>query len=245
VARQIRLRRQAPESASLDHVSYEDLREALSAYKGARTAVQAAAMVYGMVVTDPSISADCYLYRILPPSARDDDPAVDRIARLLMALHRIVLTEIIKGKTPCLRPDSYEATKAGLIQQCDDLLGEMGGFLLGIMVGSEGNEDEVFPDACQKPLNLITTSQDVLMFRRKQLTRRRKPMTEQEVFEQQSDLEDFSYHLSEWKFALAQGMRNRRILLDERSKPAPVGRNEPCPCGSGKKYKHCCPTRTS
>jgi hypothetical protein len=20
----------------------------------------------------------------------------------------------------------------------------------------------------------------------------------------------------------------------------PVGRNEPCPCGSGKKYKHCC-----
>ena len=27
-----------------------------------------------------------------------------------------------------------------------------------------------------------------------------------------------------------------------------VGRNEPCPCGSGKKYKHCCalkPQRTS
>jgi hypothetical protein len=21
---------------------------------------------------------------------------------------------------------------------------------------------------------------------------------------------------------------------------ATVGRNEPCPCGSGKKYKHCC-----
>jgi uncharacterized protein YecA (UPF0149 family) len=22
--------------------------------------------------------------------------------------------------------------------------------------------------------------------------------------------------------------------------PAKVGRNEPCPCGSGKKYKRCC-----
>ena len=22
-----------------------------------------------------------------------------------------------------------------------------------------------------------------------------------------------------------------------------VGRNEPCPCGSGKKYKHCCALR--
>ncbi|MBO4802382.1 MAG: SEC-C domain-containing protein [Bacteroidaceae bacterium] len=22
--------------------------------------------------------------------------------------------------------------------------------------------------------------------------------------------------------------------------PKKVGRNDPCPCGSGKKYKHCC-----
>lgn len=22
--------------------------------------------------------------------------------------------------------------------------------------------------------------------------------------------------------------------------PAPPGRNDPCPCGSGRKYKHCC-----
>jgi uncharacterized protein len=25
--------------------------------------------------------------------------------------------------------------------------------------------------------------------------------------------------------------------------PKPVGRNEPCPCGSGKKYKKCCGRR--
>ena len=24
-----------------------------------------------------------------------------------------------------------------------------------------------------------------------------------------------------------------------------IGRNQPCPCGSGKKYKHCCVTRRS
>ncbi|HEX9875641.1 MAG TPA: SEC-C metal-binding domain-containing protein [Gammaproteobacteria bacterium] len=33
-----------------------------------------------------------------------------------------------------------------------------------------------------------------------------------------------------------------------KSKPSAVGRNEPCPCGSGKKYKRCCAlkaTRTS
>ncbi|MGN0910738.1 MAG: SEC-C metal-binding domain-containing protein [Thermoguttaceae bacterium] len=25
-----------------------------------------------------------------------------------------------------------------------------------------------------------------------------------------------------------------------RNKSPRVGRNDPCPCGSGKKYKHCC-----
>ncbi|MBC7316447.1 MAG: SEC-C domain-containing protein, partial [Chloroflexi bacterium] len=25
----------------------------------------------------------------------------------------------------------------------------------------------------------------------------------------------------------------------------PVGRNAPCPCGSGKKYKNCCGRRTT
>jgi hypothetical protein len=24
-----------------------------------------------------------------------------------------------------------------------------------------------------------------------------------------------------------------------------IGRNEPCPCGSGKKYKHCCATKAA
>lgn len=30
---------------------------------------------------------------------------------------------------------------------------------------------------------------------------------------------------------------SRRIRASE---PANVGRNDPCPCGSGKKYKRCC-----
>jgi hypothetical protein len=221
------------------------LRTALSVHKGARTAVQAAAIVYGMVVTDPSISSDYYLSQVFSPRTRDDDPAVDKTARLIMALHLFVLTEIIKGNRPCLRPESYEGTKAGLIHQYNNLLGEIGGFLLGIMVGSEGNEDDVYPDACQKPLNLIINGQDVLEFRRQQLARRRKPLSAQEISDLQADLADFSHYLSEWKFAVAQGMRDRRILLDQRSKPAPVGRNDPCPCGSGKKCRHCCLSKAS
>ena len=30
------------------------------------------------------------------------------------------------------------------------------------------------------------------------------------------------------------------FLDDYPTAPAPVGRNDPCPCGSGKKFKKCC-----
>lgn len=32
----------------------------------------------------------------------------------------------------------------------------------------------------------------------------------------------------------------RTAFADDFGKAETVGRNEPCPCGSGKKYKHCC-----
>ncbi len=45
--------------------------------------------------------------------------------------------------------------------------------------------------------------------------------------------------------ALASEIRRDRAAVEQRRLRAlaaagPVGRNEPCPCGSGRKYKHCC-----
>jgi preprotein translocase subunit SecA len=39
-----------------------------------------------------------------------------------------------------------------------------------------------------------------------------------------------------------EGAKNspNKIVLVQRTRPARVGRNDPCPCGSGKKYKKCC-----
>jgi len=50
---------------------------------------------------------------------------------------------------------------------------------------------------------------------------------------------------------IEQEERRQRLAISRRTGPAPavnqpvvrddkVGRNEPCPCGSGKKYKKCC-----
>lgn len=39
---------------------------------------------------------------------------------------------------------------------------------------------------------------------------------------------------------LAQASRQRAEAARQGKTDRPVGRNDPCPCGSGKKYKHCC-----
>ena len=47
-------------------------------------------------------------------------------------------------------------------------------------------------------------------------------------------------------FAGADGKPNTNGLAKaggaptNKNQPGAVGRNQPCPCGSGKKYKHCC-----
>ena len=54
---------------------------------------------------------------------------------------------------------------------------------------------------------------------------------------------DWLYNLPQWDDILTAEQR-REINQEYRSmmmaKSTKVGRNEPCPCGSGKKYKKCC-----
>ena len=55
---------------------------------------------------------------------------------------------------------------------------------------------------------------------------------------------DWLYELEAWDNLLTQERRKELFLEQRKSgtvvKDKKVGRNDPCPCGSGKKYKHCC-----
>ena len=52
------------------------------------------------------------------------------------------------------------------------------------------------------------------------------------------------YELSAWEQILPAEKRSDLYRESKRQdtvvKPKKIGRNDPCPCGSGKKYKHCC-----
>ena len=52
------------------------------------------------------------------------------------------------------------------------------------------------------------------------------------------------YELPQWHGIFTPEERKALFLEQKKSrtivKGAKIGRNDPCPCGSGKKYKHCC-----
>lgn len=55
---------------------------------------------------------------------------------------------------------------------------------------------------------------------------------------------DWLYTLPQWENLLSDARRKELYLTQKKSgtivKEKKVGRNDPCPCGSGKKYKKCC-----
>lgn len=55
---------------------------------------------------------------------------------------------------------------------------------------------------------------------------------------------DWLYELPQWDVLLTKERRKELYLKQRKSNTIHVekkiGRNEPCPCGSGKKYKRCC-----
>lgn len=55
---------------------------------------------------------------------------------------------------------------------------------------------------------------------------------------------DWLYGLEEWNDIFSEDEKKKLYIDQKKSgtivKPKKVGRNDPCPCGSGKKYKYCC-----
>lgn len=55
---------------------------------------------------------------------------------------------------------------------------------------------------------------------------------------------DWLYELPQWKEIFSESELKRLYKEQKESgtirKPKKIGRNDPCPCGSGKKYKKCC-----
>ncbi|MEN3110272.1 preprotein translocase subunit SecA [Uliginosibacterium paludis] len=61
----------------------------------------------------------------------------------------------------------------------------------------------------------------------------------EEVAEQHPGVENVQYHHADYDEALASAATAEKKQVPVEDNGLRVGRNDPCPCGSGKKYKHC------
>jgi len=60
-----------------------------------------------------------------------------------------------------------------------------------------------------------------------------------EEVEAPAGLENVQYHHADYDEALATANPDRETPQPAVNVAPRAGRNDPCPCGSGKKYKHC------
>lgn len=54
---------------------------------------------------------------------------------------------------------------------------------------------------------------------------------------------DWLYNIKEWDNVIVESKRNeisKQYRISKIVHSEKIGRNDPCPCGSGKKYKNCC-----
>jgi preprotein translocase subunit SecA len=61
----------------------------------------------------------------------------------------------------------------------------------------------------------------------------------EEVEQTHPQVENVQYHHADYEEALASAAPDEKKQMPQERALPKVGRNDPCPCGSGKKYKHC------
>jgi uncharacterized protein len=102
------------------------------------------------------------------------------------------------------------------------------GFLRGLNLwGPLSNDDAAVTEECIQPVRLFAMEEGFS---------RLEAMRDDEIEAQQKLIEPSVCQL--FRHFLAQRRQATAPYIRQGNK---VGRNDPCPCGSGKKYKHCCP----
>lgn len=130
-------------------------------------------------------------------------------------------------------PDYYEQTKATK---------NLKRYLMEKLEQGSGKADEIVGDVCYgcmaeaKPQAILRLFDDYdIKFTARQLTELMPLIT---AVSNSTRLWSNNGHTPNEIFDLFE--RDKLLPLPKQARPRKIGRNEPCPCGSGKKYKRCC-----
>ncbi|KXG78899.1 SEC-C metal-binding domain-containing protein [Thermotalea metallivorans] len=124
--------------------------------------------------------------------------------------------------------ENYQRVTEGTVKEFAEQLGTSNEFVMGFLDGIN--------DSLVNPLTLEEITEDSLV--------KLEIDFEKLYYNMHEAKADYLYTLPQWEPILTQEKRKEIEKAQKRSKivvkEEKIGRNEPCPCGSGKKYKKCC-----
>jgi hypothetical protein len=231
-----------PHSLNIDqslHVTFEDLDEALHPLKDARPTAFVVGLIYGSLCAPNMVLPSVYQRHILGLKMELPDPkTAERVMSLLYSLHNQLGMMIEDNKLLTVRRKSFGSDKEGLMLHASDLWREVFGFGTGLNLGTT-DDDELPPRAVQ-PYYVLADEQDTLKRLIRRIAMKKKPYTDKERNERREDLIARGKNTARLMRIISYQLYLQRVNRYKAQGVVRVGRNDPCPCGSGKKFKNCC-----
>ena len=220
-------------------VTFEALDDALKPLKGVEPTAYAIALIYGSVGAPHMVKPSEYLPLIMGDEMKFPDQATaERVISLLYSLHN-QMAEMIEDDLPLtVRRSSYSVDKAGLVLRAEDLLHEVEGFQEGLFSGVETKSD--LPKASAEHVAQLVLEQRCLEAIKRSIQSKKKLLTEDDIKQRQQELDTRSASIARAMQSIAHILYVRRMKRYKAQGVVRIGRNDPCPCGSGKKFKNCC-----
>jgi hypothetical protein len=218
---------------------FKELDEALSAMKGALPAAYAIGLIYGSVCAPHLVPPSVYLPEILGRKMELPDPTVaSRVLSLLHSLHNQLAEMVEDNKLLYIRRKRVTRDKEGLFQLASDHWREVFGFRKGLSFGTESEED--FSEAALRAYDRLVAEWDPIRSMIRRIDAKRKPYTAKESEFLHHDLVEQGKRTARIMRSIAHSLYLQRVNKYKAQGVVRIGRNDPCPCGSGKKFKQCC-----
>jgi uncharacterized protein YecA (UPF0149 family) len=220
-------------------VTFEELDDALKAVKDALPTAYAIGVIYGSVCAPHMVPPSVYLPEILGRKMElSDPPTAERVLSLLHSLHNQLAAMIEDNQRLKVRRTSFDADKEGLMLHASDLWREAVGFRKALSLGTFDESD--FPKSAAIPYFDLGDAQDALRLLIRRISMKRKPYSEQDLAERQRELVEHGNTTARLMQTISSQLYLQRVNKYKAQGVVRIGRNDPCPCGSGKKFKNCC-----
>jgi len=163
----------------------------------------------------------------------------------LLGLWNQYASHVHKGIYTSPNPEKSKLSQNNLITYILDLQKEIKGFIRGLDLGYT-DIAELSPDG-QVALKTLGEA-DVFLKEVIRLLKKEKAKTK-DIKETTENIINLHRVKNDCMQRIIKGLEeSRKLYLESLKTPVrreKVGRNDPCPCGSGKKYKKCCGLKTS